>query len=138
MSSSRPPEDMRIPWVEEIRHRTALAAADPVAVAGPEAFMQAIGDISVLLGALDRIMNALAGIRSEPEREPAWAAPSKASVTVRAEGRNIIELEDCAIRQARQFLGDEDGTMRLAIVPGYEIGDYQYEAFTASVTVRER
>jgi hypothetical protein len=129
---------MRIPWVEEIRHRTALAAADPAEVAGPEAFMEAIGDIGVLLGALDRLVNALAAIRDEPAREPVYAVPSKASVTVRAEGRDIIQLEDRAMRQARRFLGDEDGTMLLAAVPGYEISDYQYETFTASVTVRER
>src|SRR5580700_9051111 len=70
VSSSRPPEDMRIPWVEEIRHRTALAAAGHAAVAGPEAFMEEIGDIGVLLGALDRLVNALAAIRDEPAREP--------------------------------------------------------------------
>lgn len=138
MVSTRPPEDMRIPWVEEIRLRTAMAAADPVAVAGPEAFMQAIGDIGVLLGALDRLVNALAMIRDEPDREPVRAAPDKASVTVRAVGRDILQLEDTAVRQARRFLGDEDGTMLLAVVPGYEISDYQYETFAASVTVRER
>jgi hypothetical protein len=92
-------------------------------------------------------VNALAEIRDEPEREPVYAVPSKASVTVRAEGRDIIQLEDRAIAQARRFLGDEDGAMRLAVVPGYEISGHQYEihgdkvryvTFTASVTVRER
>lgn len=134
---------MRIPWVEEIRMRTATAAADP----GRLAFNDAIGDTYVLVAALDRLVNALAEIRSEPDREPVYAAPTKASVTVRVEGRDIIHLEDEAIRHARQFLGDEDGTMRLHVVPGYEISGYQYEirdgkvhyvTFTASVTVRER
>jgi len=132
---------VRIPWIEEIRLRSALAAPESAGHA------EAIGDICVLVGALDRIMNAVAEIRGEPSREPVWAAPSKASVTVRVEGKDVIELEDYAVRQARQFFGDEDGAMLVAVVPGYEISGYQYEihgdevryvTFTASVTVRER
>ena len=142
MSSSRPPEDMRIPWIEEIRYRTATAASNT----RPESFSEAVGDISVLVGALDRLMNALAEIRDEPDREAVYSVPAKAMVCVQAYGRNVIEVEDYAVAQARQFFGDEeDQRMRLAVVPGYEIAGWEhkptgkgYKSFVANVTVRER
>jgi hypothetical protein len=129
VSSSRPPEEFRIPWIEEIRHRTPKARVET------EAHGEAVGDISALLGALDRLLNALAEIREDPER-PAYPAPGKASVRVRCRGADILELEDDAVAQAREFFGD-DGDMRLAVVPGYEISR-EGGGFTAGVTVRER
>lgn len=141
MPSTRPPEEFRIPGIEKIRLRTALAATDPK----PESFSDALEDIRVLIGALDLLVNELAEIRDEPDREPACSAPSKAVVRVQAYGKDVTELEDYAIAQARQFFGDDDSHLRLYVIPGYEIAGWEHKptgkgwkSFVASVTIRER